>query len=166
MVSDPITVPTAYSEQELALLRDVAEGGHPRCRPTIDLLYTTGARLGELVGVLLEDVSETHIQLRETKRHPGGLRVERAVPLNPTSRAACEELRAMPGSRSHTSSAPRSTTFRTGWWDYNGERASAAMRTSSARRSARTCCSVECRCTRSSGSWATPVFKRRCGTRL
>src|SRR5207247_1756242 len=90
-----------YTEEELALLRDAADGVHPRCRPTIELLYTTGARLGEMVGVLLEDVSETHVQLRETKRRPGGLRVERAVPLSPTSRAACDELRRMPGSRTH-----------------------------------------------------------------
>jgi site-specific recombinase XerD len=68
----------------------------------VDLLYTTGARLGELVAVELEDITETHLLLRVTKRRPGGLRVERAIPLSSTSRAAVCELRSMPPGRTNT----------------------------------------------------------------
>jgi hypothetical protein len=46
-------VPSAYSVEELA---------HRRCRPVIDLLYSTGARL---CAVTLEDVTDTHIVLRD-----------------------------------------------------------------------------------------------------
>jgi integrase/recombinase XerD len=94
--------PRAFSIEELARLREAALGVHRRCRPVVDLLYTTGARLGELVAVELEDVTETHLLLRVTKRRPGGLRVERAIPLSPTSRGALLELRSMPPGRTNT----------------------------------------------------------------
>jgi integrase/recombinase XerD len=103
-------VPKALSDDELARLRAMALGVHPRCRPVLDLLYTTGARLQELCGVLLEDVTETHIVLRETKRRPGGLRVERAVPLSEVSRWACKELVALgPGRNNNLIGAHRHT---------------------------------------------------------
>ncbi len=88
-------VPTAFSDEELARVREMALGVHPRCRPVVDLLYMTGARISELCGAQLADVTDTHIILRETKRRPGGLRVERAIPLSDTSREACAHLRSL-----------------------------------------------------------------------
>jgi integrase len=89
-------VPSAYSVEELALLREEALNVHRRCRPVIDLLYSTGARLQEACAITLEDLTDTHIVLRDTKRRPGGLQVHRAVPLGPVSRAAVIELRQLP----------------------------------------------------------------------
>jgi integrase len=88
-------VPTAFSDEEVACVREAALGVHPRCRPVIDLLYMTGARLSELCAVQLADVTDSHVVFRETKRRPGGLRVERAIPLSATSREACTQLRFM-----------------------------------------------------------------------
>jgi site-specific recombinase XerD len=88
-------VPRAFSFEELARLRDIAPGVHSRCLPAIDLLYATGARVEELCAVELEDVSETHLLLRHTKTRPGGLRVERSIPLNSTSRNAVADLRQL-----------------------------------------------------------------------
>jgi integrase len=85
-------VPSAFSVEELAVVREAALGAHPRCRPVIDLLYSTGARLQEACGISLEDVTESHIILPATKRRPGGLQVHRAVPLGPLSRAAVYEV--------------------------------------------------------------------------
>ena len=93
--------PRAYTSEELARLQEAALGVQKRCRPTIDLLYTTGARVSELVAVAVEDVTDTHLLLRETKRRPSGLRVERLIPLNRTSRAAVGELCSMPPGRSN-----------------------------------------------------------------
>jgi integrase/recombinase XerD len=95
-------VPSAFSVEELAVIREAALGVHPRCRPVIDLLYSTGARLQEACGITLEDVTDTHIVLRDTKRRPGGLQVHRAVPLGPVSRAAVYELRALPPGKRNT----------------------------------------------------------------
>jgi integrase len=81
-------VPSAFSVEELAVLREEALDVHRRSRPVIDLLYSTGARLQEACGISLEDVKDTHVILRDTKRRPGGLQVHRAVPLGPVSRAA------------------------------------------------------------------------------
>jgi integrase len=66
----PLTrpVPSAFSVEELAILRDEALSVHRRCRPVIDLLYSTGARLQEACSITLEDVTDTHIVLRNTKR--------------------------------------------------------------------------------------------------
>lgn len=85
-------VPVAFTDEEVARVRDAALGVHPRCRPIVDLLYTTGARLGELCAVQLADLSPTHIVLRVTKRRAGGLRVERAIPLSDLSRGAARQL--------------------------------------------------------------------------
>jgi integrase len=65
--------------EELATIRDEALGVHRRCRPVVDLLYSTGARLQEACGITLEDVIDTHIVLRDTKRRPGGLQVHRTA---------------------------------------------------------------------------------------
>ena len=83
-------------------IREVALGVHRRCSPVIDLLYSTGARLQEACGVTLEDVKDTHIILRDTKRRPGGLQVHRAVPLGPVSRAAVYELGNLPPGKRNT----------------------------------------------------------------
>ena len=95
-------VPSAFSVEELAVVREAALGVHPRCRPVLDLLYSTGARLAEACDITLEDVSETHIILRNTKRRPGGLQVHRAVPLGPVSRAAVFELQQLPPGKRNT----------------------------------------------------------------
>ena len=95
-------VPSAFSVEELAVLREEALGVHRRCRPVMDLLYSTGARLQEACGITLEDVTETHIVLRDTKRRPGGLQVHRAVPLGPVSRAAVIELSQLPPGKRNT----------------------------------------------------------------
>lgn len=92
----------ALTVEEVAVLRDVALGVHRRCQPTLNLLYSTGARLGELCAVELSDVTATHVVLRETKRRPGGLRVERSIPLSATSRNAVDVLRGMPAGRTNT----------------------------------------------------------------
>ena len=41
------TAPEAFTVDELAVLREMALGVQRRTRPTIDLLYSTGARLTE-----------------------------------------------------------------------------------------------------------------------
>jgi len=96
------SVPRAFSVEELAVIREAALGVHPRCRSVVDLLYSTGARLAEACEITLEDVSETHIILRNTKRRPGGLQVHRAVPLGPVSRAAVIDLRRLPPGKRNT----------------------------------------------------------------
>ena len=95
-------VPVALTDEELAKVREAALGVHRRCRPVVDLLYSTGARLGELCSVQLSDVTPTHIILRETKRRHGGLRVERAIPLSDVSRAAARQLVALGPGRLNT----------------------------------------------------------------
>ena len=90
------TVPSAFSIEELAIIREEALSVHRRCRPVIDLLYSTGARLQEACGIALEDVTDTHIVLRDTKRRPGGLQVHRAVPLGPGKLSGRHRAEAAP----------------------------------------------------------------------
>jgi site-specific recombinase XerD len=52
-------VPSAFSVEELTLIREEALVVHARCRPVVDLLYSTGARLAEACGISLDDVTET-----------------------------------------------------------------------------------------------------------
>lgn len=102
--------PVCFNEAQLGLVLSGARVLHPRAHPTLDLLYTTGARISELVGVRDEDVTDTHILLRQTKRHPGGMRWERAIPLFERSKEDVETLRRLPlgrvpnliGVRAHT----------------------------------------------------------------
>jgi integrase/recombinase XerD len=91
-VPAPLRVPTAFTDEELARVRQLTFGVSSRCPHVIDLLYCTGARISELVSARLEDVTDTHLLLRETKRRPGGLQVQRAVPLNDTAREAAAQL--------------------------------------------------------------------------
>jgi integrase len=95
-------VPSTFSVDELAVVREAALGVHPRCRPVIDLLSSTGARLQEACAISLEDVTDRNIVLRDTKRRPGGLQVHRAVPLGPVSRAAVIELCQLPPGKRNT----------------------------------------------------------------
>jgi integrase len=88
--------------EELAVVREAALGVHPRCRPVIDLLSSTGARLQEACAISLEDVTDRNIVLRDTNRRPGGLQVHRAVPLGPVSRAAVIELCQLPPGKRNT----------------------------------------------------------------
>lgn len=108
------SVPSAYSVEELAIIRETALVVHPRCRPVVDLLYSTGARLAEACGIALEDLTDTHIVLRNTKRRPGGLQIHRAVPLGPVSRAVssnCDSCRRASGTHlwSHASTGCRTS---------------------------------------------------------
>lgn len=96
------TVPSAFSVEELAVIREEALSVNGRCRPIIDLLYSTGVRLQEACGITLEDVTDTHIILRDTKRRPGGLQAHRAVPLGPVSRVAVYELTQLPPGKRNT----------------------------------------------------------------
>ena len=73
----------------------------PRGRPVIDLLYSTGARLAEACAVTLEDVTDSHIILRNTKRRPGGLQAPGGA-LGPVLRAAVYELRQFPPGKRNT----------------------------------------------------------------
>ena len=66
--------------------------------------------MNEAAGIMPEDITSTHVVLRETKRRPGGLRVERPIPLGRRSRQALSDLAALPlgrvnnviGVRAHT----------------------------------------------------------------
>jgi len=92
-------VPQAFTTLELAKLRRVSPAVHVRCLATLDLLYGTGARISEAEGIASDDVTTSHMVLRRTKRRPGGLRVERAIPLSALTAAAARELRALPAGR-------------------------------------------------------------------
>ncbi len=108
-------VPSAFTEQELARVLDAAEVVHRRARPVLELLYATGARLNEATGIQLEDVTTTHIILRNTKRSAGsGARVERAIPLSTRSRGAYMTLRALPPGRLNNLIGVRDQTVQ-GW---------------------------------------------------
>lgn len=103
-------VPVAFTQEELHRLLKKAHMVHARCEPVLQLLYSTGARVNEAAGITPEDITSTHIILKETKRRPGGLRVERPIPLGRRSRQALADLAGMPlgrvqnviGVRAHT----------------------------------------------------------------
>jgi integrase/recombinase XerD len=93
-------VPLAFTDLELARVLEAANLGHPRAEGALELLYATGARISEAAGILLEDVTTTHVILRETKRNAStGARVERAIPLSARSRRAIMALRNEPPGR-------------------------------------------------------------------
>jgi site-specific recombinase XerD len=99
VVSD-VKVPEAFSDVELAQILEAARVTHPRASAVLLFLYSTGARVSEAAGVLLEDVTSSHIILRETKRSArNGGRTKRAIPLGPRSREAVAELRSLPPGR-------------------------------------------------------------------
>jgi site-specific recombinase XerD len=76
----PRRVPRALTDQQLMTVRGAAGTLGPRYLHAVNFLYATGARVGEACGVRADDVSLAGVVLRETKRRPGGLRVERFVP--------------------------------------------------------------------------------------
>ena len=101
----PVTrkVPEALTDGQLTQVLTAARVVHRRAAPTLELLYATGARLNEACGVRIEDVTTTHVLLRQTKRSAAsGTRVERAIPLSPRSRSATLELRSLPPGRLNT----------------------------------------------------------------
>jgi len=98
MVATPkqeIHVPSFLSEQEMAGFLEVPDSGKPlelRDRAILELLYASGIRVSELVGINLEDAS-----LRERLiRVRGKGKKERLVPFG---RVACEHLEAYLGVR-------------------------------------------------------------------
>ena len=64
-------VPSAFSVEELAVIREAALGVHARCHPVIDLLYSTGARLAEACAIRLEDVTDIPRHPEEHEAPPG-----------------------------------------------------------------------------------------------
>jgi len=67
-------VPSAFSVEELALIREAALVVHARCRPVADLLYSPGARLAEACGISLDDVTETSGRSEASGVGPGAAR--------------------------------------------------------------------------------------------
>lgn len=87
-----LRVPQAFTDAELARVFARARGLH--VEPVFRFLYGTGARVNEACSVLLEDVTATHVVLRNTKRRAGsGMQIERAIPLSDMTRKAVLALR-------------------------------------------------------------------------
>ncbi|MGE3274197.1 MAG: tyrosine recombinase XerC [Vicinamibacterales bacterium] len=81
------TIPVHLTEEEMATLLDVPDTGTPlgrRDRALLELIYASGLRLGELVGLDLEDVNLSSRMLRVMGK--GGK--ERVVPFNPAAERA------------------------------------------------------------------------------
>lgn len=79
----------ALTEEELEAVFGAAERVDPRARPTLELMYATGARLGSIAAVMPEDVDldQAWIDFREAKGdQPYG------VPLGPRGLAAARRL--------------------------------------------------------------------------
>ena len=91
-----IRLPRAIDRADLPIVFDAAFEVSPRAGYTSQLLYSTGARLNEAAGILPDDVTENAILLRNTKRKPGGVRVERSIPLSHRSASAVEHLLMLP----------------------------------------------------------------------
>lgn len=85
-------VPSAFSMEELTMLRQGALTLGPRYRPVIDLLYMTGARAKELCGARFEDVTGSGLVIRQTKAKPGSSMRERMVPMSAAARACIDQL--------------------------------------------------------------------------
>jgi integrase len=93
-------VPEAFSERQLHRVLEASRVVHRRAEPTFELLYSTGARISEATGIYVDDITDTHIILRNTKRNARtGMRTERAIPLSARSSAAVAMLRALPPGR-------------------------------------------------------------------
>jgi site-specific recombinase XerD len=93
-------IPRALTVEQLASVLEAMFAFNPRAGYTAALLYGTGARVSEAVGIHLSDVDEARVLLRQTKRRPGGRRVERAVPLGPRAKWATNGLSYLPPGRS------------------------------------------------------------------
>jgi integrase len=73
-------IPRALTVDQVAGVLEAMFAFNPRAGYTAALLYGTGARVSEAVGIAPEDVTDDRVVLRVTKRRPGGRRVERAIP--------------------------------------------------------------------------------------
>jgi integrase/recombinase XerD len=93
-------IPRALTVDQVAEVLEAMFAFNPRAGYTAALLYGTGARVSEAVGIKAEDVREDLVVLSHTKRRPGGKRVERAVPLGPKAKWAMTGLRYLPPGRS------------------------------------------------------------------
>jgi site-specific recombinase XerD len=85
----PAGLPKAISEADVALLLDSIDGARPvdrRDRAALEVLYGTGLRIAELVGLSLADVDLDGSLVREF----GKGRKERIVPLGTMARRALE----------------------------------------------------------------------------
>jgi len=89
-------IPKALSHERLDAFLAAAFDYHPRAAYTAELLYSTGARVSEAAAVCSEDVDDNRVRLRNTKRRPGGRRVERVVPLGPRGTRALQGLSYLP----------------------------------------------------------------------
>lgn len=79
----------ALSPEDFAALLEAAEQIDPRARPTMELMYATGARLGTICALMPEDVEfgEGIVRFRVMK---GGKTSEK--PLGPRAAAAAQDL--------------------------------------------------------------------------
>jgi len=96
----------ALTEEELEAIFRAAERVDPRARPTMELIYATGARLGSIAAVMPEDVDigGAWIEFREAKgHHPYG------VPLGPRGLAAARRLLELRSFRPRTAASRRPT---------------------------------------------------------
>jgi site-specific recombinase XerD len=89
-------IPKALSSDRLEAFLEAAFAYHPRAAYTAGLLYSTGARVSEATAIREEDVDGRQVVLRNTKRRPGGRRVERVVPLAPRGERAIQGLVYLP----------------------------------------------------------------------
>lgn len=92
-------VPRALTVEQVSEVLEAMFSYNPRAGYSAALMYATGARVSEAVGIQHEDADESRVVLRKTKRRPGGKRVERAVPLGPRGQRAVTGLRYLPPGR-------------------------------------------------------------------
>jgi integrase/recombinase XerD len=116
----------SLTEEELEAVLRAAEQIDPRARPTIELMYATGARLGSIAAVMPEDVdlAGAWIDFREAKGdQPYG------VPLGPRGLGAARRLLELRGYRPRTAASRRPTLVGVGparirqWVEEAGRRA-------------------------------------------
>jgi integrase/recombinase XerD len=116
----------SLTEEELEAVLRAAEQLDPRARPTIELMYATGARLGSIAAVMPEDVDleRAWVDFRQAKGgQPYG------VPLGPRGLAAARRLLELRNFRPPTAASRRPTLIGVGparirqWVEEAGRRA-------------------------------------------
>jgi site-specific recombinase XerD len=80
----------SLSTEDLEAMLVAAEGIDPRARPTLELMYATGARIGSLVAVMPSDVKDNRIFFRVAKNDN-----PYEVPLGTRGRKAADALLAL-----------------------------------------------------------------------
>jgi integrase len=80
----------ALTREELDALRRAAARKHPLRGCLVDVLFYSGARIGEVVSLRWPDIREDALLLRGTKG-----RRERLVPLHPALRRALDDVRTL-----------------------------------------------------------------------